>query len=345
MKILVLYTRITGYWLACMRKDYRLNTNRYLVFRTPPSKDAPFTIESEAGIEICDYNKDALAAMQSQIAQFQPDVVYIAGWANKQYLKIAKHYKDKGLPVVSGMDNQWLGTLKQHLACVFSGGLIHKYMTHLWVPGKPQYYYARKLGFKPQQILTGLYCADETIFSGIQQEKHNVQLIFIGRIVEHKGVKEFFEVIEDLILAQEFNINLHIIGNGPLEHLIPKHKGIKHTSFVAPEELPQLLANAGTFILPSLYEAWGVVVHEAALAGLPIVTTYQCGAGTDFVIDEFNGYKYDATDKDALSAIIKKLMLQNEADYFKMSVNSKHLAANINLAGWSAHINTLKAHV
>ncbi|OBX25531.1 glycosyl transferase family 1 [Gelidibacter algens] len=342
MNILVLYTRLTGYWLACMRKDHELNANIYLVFRTPPSKDAPFTIESEAGIEICDYSPERMNEIQTQISNFQPKVVYISGWSNKNYLRIAKFYKAKGLPVVTGMDNQWLGSLKQRVASVFSFWFISRHVSHIWVPGKPQYYYARKLGFKPQHILSGLYCADESLFKNIAQHEHVKQLIFVGRIVDHKGVKELFEVIEELISSNQFRLKLHIIGSGPLEHLIPKHKNIKHTSFVAPDKLPQLLSNAGTFILPSLYEAWGVVVHEAALSGLPIITTYQCGAGTDLVIDHFNGFKYDATNKVDLKTILLKVTEQSADDYFKMSANSKFLGSKINLINWSAQINTLK---
>tara|TARA_R110002033_G_C3896269_1_gene239485 strand:+ start:12221 stop:13258 length:1038 start_codon:yes stop_codon:yes gene_type:complete len=342
MNILVLYTRLTGYWMACMRKDVELNNNKYLVYRAPPSKDAPFKIESEPGITICNYSETEISAMQSEINEFKPGLIYIAGWTNKQYLKIAKTYKTKGVPVITGMDNQWLGTIKQYVASLFSNFLIRKYVTHIWVAGKPQYYYARKLGFKSQHILTGLYCADESIFESVNQTKHQKQLIFVGRIVDHKGVEILFEAVEELLKSKDCNLKLHVIGSGPLEHLIPKHPNVIHTPFVNPEEIPSLLTNAGTFILPSLYEAWGVVVHEAALAGLPIVSTYQCGAATELLIDGFNGYSYDATDKKALIQIIKKLVEQDETDYFKMSKNSKFLASTINLKRWTAQINSVK---
>ena len=92
MNILILYTRLNGYWMACMRKDIELNNNTYLVFRNTPSKDAPFVIESESGITICDYNSDDKAVMEKQIAEFTPSLIYISGWANKHYLKIAKSY-------------------------------------------------------------------------------------------------------------------------------------------------------------------------------------------------------------------------------------------------------------
>ncbi|WP_458628883.1 glycosyltransferase [Winogradskyella sp. PC D3.3] len=341
MNIVVLYTRLTGYWMACMRKDVALNKNTYLVYRTAPSPEAPFKIKSEPGITICDYSEPAFSAMQAEIHAFQPDLIYCAGWVNKNYLKIAKTYKSMGIPVITGMDNQWLGTLKQHIASVFSKFLVRKYFTHIWVAGTPQYYYARRLGFQSKQILSGLYCADESIFETINQTEHQKQLIFVGRIVDHKGVELLFEVVEDLLRSKGLDFKLHVIGSGPLEHLIPKHSNVQHTPFVDPEEIPKLLTNAGTFILPSFYEAWGVVVHEAALAGLPIIATQQCGAATELLVDGFNGYKYDANDKEALSAIITKMMTQNIEDYFKMAANSKSLASNINLTRWTALLNSV----
>ena len=84
------------------------------------------------------------------------------------------------------------------------------------------------------------------------------------------------------------NFKIHIVGNGPLANIIPKHNLIKHTEFVNPKDLPNLMFNAGYLILPSLYEAWGVVVHEAVLAGMPILTTHQTGAASDFVVHNYN---------------------------------------------------------
>ena len=71
------------------------------------------------------------------------------------------------------------------------------------------------------------------------------------------------------------------------------------------------------------------------------MSTHQCGAATELLIDGFNGYAYNATDKMALHSIIKKLMNQNEDDYFMMSENSKSLASKINLTQWAAQINSV----
>jgi glycosyltransferase involved in cell wall biosynthesis len=342
MKILVLYTRLTGYWMACMRYDHKLTGNVFLVIRKTPSKEAPFKIKSESGIRIINRDGVNIDRLKNISKEFQPDVLYLSGWSDSLYLKLALKYKRLGLPIIIGMDNQWIGTLRQWLGILLSKQRVLKYCTHMWVPGKPQYYFARKLGFLPQNILTGMYCADETIFNKIEQKKHNYQLLFVGRLVEHKGLKVFFKVLEQLIKSKELDIDVHIIGSGPLEKLIPTHKKIKHTSFLDPSKIPALLKNGGTFLLPSLYEAWGVVVHEAVLAGMPILSTHQTGATTELVIHGFNGYLYNAFNEKQLKKYIKIISEQTPQEYFKMSKNSKMIASKINLPEWSAMLNSVR---
>lgn len=341
MRILVLYTKLTGYWMGCMRFDHQKNGNTYIVIRNKPSKEAPFKMVSEAGIKIID--GDVLSSHELEVlsTEFQPHIVYLSGWTDKRYLKLALTYKNLGLPVITGMDNQWLGNLRQYTGILLRKQRVLKYFTYIWVPGKPQYYFARKLGFSPEKILTGLYCAEENLFKNVAQNTHNNQLIFVGRLVAHKGLKVWFKVLNELMASNELNIKIHIIGSGPLESLIPRHKNIKHTSFVDPREIPGLLKNAGSFILPSLYEAWGVVIHEAVLAGLPVLTTYQTGAASDFVIHGYNGYVYDAFNEKELKKYLCRFMKLTNKGYFEMSKNSKKIASKINLNEWSATLNSV----
>lgn len=341
MKILVLYTRLTGYWQACMRYDVKQNSNEYLVIRKKPSLDAPFQINSENNIEIKDGDHLTSSSILELAKKFNPDLLYVAGWGDARYLKVALYYKKQNRPVITGMDNHFKGSLRQKLAVLGSKWRIQKYFTHIWVPGKPQYHYAKKLGFEEQKILNGLYCADESIFKKIKQTKFKKQLIFIGRLVDHKGVKDFCEVLNYMIERDELGLEIKIIGNGPLASIIPKHKNIQHISFITPEELPEQLENAGVFILPSTYEAWGVVVQEAALAWLPIITTYETGAASEFVIPGFNGFLMQAGNQEKLISILKQIEKMDEIEYHHFSSNSKLLSNKINLAIWSAQLNSV----
>ncbi|WP_067149703.1 glycosyltransferase [Pseudotamlana agarivorans] len=341
MNILVLYTKLTDYWMACMQHDVATKNNNYLVFRKAPSPEAPFKIHSENKITIKDADGLSSSNLQQRAEEFKPHIIYISGWTDKRYLKIAKHYKKQGIPVITGMDNQWLGTPKQHLASLLSPFYVKPHFNYIWVAGIPQYYFAKKLGFKTENILTGLYCANQNLFKNIAQTHKTNQFLFIGRLVEHKGLKILFKVLEQLIAENKLNFKVHIIGNGPLGPLIPVHANIKHTPFVNPNDLPQLMANAGYMILPSLYEAWGVVIHEAALAGLPIITTKETGAASAFVINNYNGCTYDAQDSQALKELLLKYSNLPEEDYLLLSKGSKALANKINLEEWSAKLNAV----
>jgi glycosyltransferase involved in cell wall biosynthesis len=59
---------------------------------------------------------------------------------------------------------------------------------------------------------------------------------------------------------------LCLYGSGPLQSAI-SHPRIKVHGFIQPEQLGSLYRQARIFALPSFSEAWGVVVHEAALSG------------------------------------------------------------------------------
>jgi glycosyltransferase involved in cell wall biosynthesis len=258
-------------------------------------------------------------------------------------LKIAKKYKSEGVPVVVGMDNHWKGTFKQRLAGLLSPWYIKPYFTDIWIPGSPQYKFAQQLGFKKQHIHKGLYCADAKLFKGNIKRKKKNEILFVGRLVDHKGVPQIISMLNRLISENKLNLRFHFIGNGPLAENIPDDKNIQHTPFVKPEELPVLLHNTGFFILPSTYEAWGVVVHEALLMGTPVISTRQCGAAIDLIEDHKNGYLFDASSFDQLEDILEKIQLMTDDEYEKMSENALKSAKQINVENWSQTLQEIGA--
>jgi hypothetical protein len=56
---------------------------------------------------------------------------------------------------------------------------------------------------------------------------------------------------------------LHLCGGGEQRDLIPRDARIIVEDFVQPARLAERFRHAGFFVLPSLFEAWGQVIHEA----------------------------------------------------------------------------------
>jgi glycosyltransferase involved in cell wall biosynthesis len=340
MNVLIFYTRLPAYWMACLRSTRDRTKSQFLVVRQRPSAESPYEINSEEGIQLQTIEHFEDKQFLLTVEQFDPQLIYVAGWTNQSYLGIAKKYKKKGISVVLGMDNHWQGTIKQYLAIGLSRWFIHPFFSHVWIPGSAQYPFARKLGFKAPRIKTGLYCADETLFSPDALRQVSVEIVFVGRLVAHKGINELLEVIDDLIATNSMDFRIHFIGNGPLSSKIPPHPCIKHTSFVEPEKLPQLLKEAKFLILPSNYEAWGLVVHEALLCGLPVISTYQCGAAIDFIEDGINGFLFQSGDKAKLKSIFKKITSMSDAEYQNFSDQAILASRKVSLANWSATLTS-----
>jgi glycosyltransferase involved in cell wall biosynthesis len=99
------------------------------------------------------------------------------------------------------------------------------------------------------------------------------KILYVGRIVRHKNVHE---LVRSLKLIN--NAKLTIIGTGNYEDQIMElirvndlSKSIQWKKNLKYDELLEEYCKADIFVLPSIYEAFGIVVGEAALIGCPII--------------------------------------------------------------------------
>jgi glycosyltransferase involved in cell wall biosynthesis len=345
-KIIFLYTELATYFLACIKALLQHPNIEVYIVRWPLNKEAPFNFSFSDKIKIFDRSNFASPGQLLEfIKEINPSAIYCSGWMDKFYLKVCKQYKNK-IPVIVGFDNQWKGSLKQYIATLISPFKILNHFTHCWIPGSLQYEYAVRLGFKKQNILTGFYCCDFDLFYNQyltnkeqKQKQFPKRFIYVGRYVEHKGIKDLWQAFIDLQLEQHNEWELWCFGTGdvaPVEH--PK---IKHFGFVQPEAMPAYIKECGVFVLPSLFEPWGVVVHEFAAAGFPIICSDEVGARTAFVENNFNGYIYKAGNSGELKEALKKIMNKKDNELFEMGERSVEKAKQITPEKWADELMKL----
>jgi glycosyltransferase involved in cell wall biosynthesis len=120
------------------------------------------------------------------------------------------------------------------------------------------------------------------------------------------------------IASERTDWDLVMVGDGPLraevEAMIPPdyRPRIHFTGFVSnPSEMAGIYASCDALLLPSQHEPWGVVIVEAAAAGLAIITTDVVGAVPELVQHGRNGHTVPAGDLDAL---VKGLLHATEGD-------------------------------
>ena len=118
-------------------------------------------------------------------------------------------------------------------------------------------------------------------------------LHYSGRLAD---VKNIISVIKAISKINYNNITLFITGGGIQEKEIKKIANelnikIIITGFINNQkELFKHYFLADAFILPSIYEPWGLVVNEAMYAGMLIIVSNICGCSLDLVKDDKNGY-------------------------------------------------------
>ena len=259
---------------------------------------------------------------------------------DSDYNALAKAYQ-KRIPVVLTLDNWWTGSLKQRLAALTAPWFIHRRFNRAWVPGKPQIPFAQKLGFSGRFLATGFYCADPKPFQAIYEKRKTTppskKIQYIGRYLDVKGVRELWSAFMEL--SDEFpEWELHCIGTGELWESRTIHPKIIHHGFIQPQELEPHLLDAACFVMPSKKEPWGVVLHEMAIAGLPLLASQQVGAATLFLDENKNGLFIALSN---LQEGLKKFLMLSSQDCVTMSERSHRLGLLITPADWTNQLLTL----
>ena len=346
-KILFLYFELAGYFLACVNKLIELYDVDVYIVRYPVNAVAPFNFKANECIRFYEYNKFTAITLIEFVKQLEPDLLYTSGWSNKNYVAASKSIQKK-IPVVLTFDNPWLGTWKQYIASLIGPFYLPRIFTHCWVPGEPNARYARKLGFHGSQLLQGMYSADYDLFHNYylqfkdkKQQHFPKRFIYVGRYVELKGLRELWAAFIRLQDESPNDWELWCLGKGDLDTVFPSHEKIKNFGFVQPDKMNKFIEQTGVFILPAYYEHWGVVVHEFAAAGFPLLCTSTTSAATRFLKNKYNGFELKPKNTESILSAFRKIIALNDTELSIMAANSASLSAKITPDTWSKTLMSL----
>lgn len=109
----------------------------------------------------------------------------------------------------------------------------------------------------------------------------NPYLLFVGTMQGRKGVDQLLRAFDLFKQRQHTNHKLVLVGKKGWRdaRIWAVYQSMQHqddvivTGYVAEKDLPGLYAQADLFILPSLYEGFGMPVLEAQAMGTPVVTS------------------------------------------------------------------------
>lgn len=173
-------------------------------------------------------------------------------------------------------------------------------------------------GFTPLRL-------EEPKSLAIELSEKRFYLIFVGRLIERKGIQFVIRALN--LLPDE--IHLILVGDGPLEALLKSLASrenvlprVHFVGFRTRGEILSLLKGADCFVLPSLHEGLGIVVQEAMFAGLPVVATNN-GGQVDLIQEGRNGLLVAPRNVRELARAIQRVY-QEPALAESMSRNNRH---------------------
>lgn len=347
-KLLWLYPEMAGYLFDCIKKARELfPTFEFHIVRWPLNDEAPFSFGEIEGVTW--YNKSDYSETElvSFCGALNPDHVFCSGWNDKNYLKICKSFKGS-IGITLLLDNYWENTIRQHIASLLGPFFIKRHFDSVWVPGTLHKKYAKKLGFKSNQIYTQFYCADVDKFNAeynankeLKKKKYPHRVLYVGRYLTLKGVEDLWQAFTLAKNKTNNDWELVMVGAGELYETRKIHPNIRHLGFIQPSELPEIIKDSGVFVMPSHYDHWGVAVHEFAAAGLPLICSEKVGAASQFLIQSENGYLFPIKSPDSMAEVMVQIMNLSDEALAKMGEKSNELARTLTYENWLNTLNNI----
>jgi starch synthase len=129
-----------------------------------------------------------------------------------------------------------------------------------------------------------------------EKEHGKFTFLFLGAITARKGVPMLLSAWKKLNAK---DAKLVLAGFGSLPANIDLPVNVEFLGAINPNKRDELFRAADAFVFPSLLEGMAQVLVEAAVCGLPIIATDNCGA--EEIIDEgVNGFIIKPNDEEAL---------------------------------------------
>lgn len=253
--------------------------------------------------------------VQEYLDALRPDVVFCPGWGFPIAVGALAWCRRNGVPSVlmseSKQDDErrtwWRETVKRFLYVRhFSAGLVG---------GEAHAHYLRALGMPSRAIYSGYDVVDNDYFAAAatraRRDPESVYhqnpampkrpfILACSRFLPRKNVLTLVEAYAMYVEAVGDDAwDLVLCGSGQgreqLERAIVSaglEKRVHLPGFITYGSIGEWYGLAEVFVHPAISEQWGLVINEAAAAGLPVLCSMTVGAAPHLVQDGVNGYAF-----------------------------------------------------
>lgn len=332
MNILILYRELAGYTVECLNK--LSSQHKLLVVHYPINEEAPFVFQFNHSIQLISKSDVSLKLLHD----FRPSFVLCSGWGDKQYVK---WIKDLNKITALAFDTTWKNSLKFILGSLYFKLKYKNLFQFAFIPGKAQSLTAQKLGFLEEYTYNGFYACEDVFRTNRKCLNESKELWCVARYIQTKNINFLCETFLSISPNERSGWKLNIAGTGDLFSSRIENEDIIHHGFLQPRELSEKLENASAFVLPSLYEPWGVVVHEMASLGKPLLLSNAVGAKQDLLEEGMNGYSFNPKSSSDLKNSLLKIMHADKDELQTMGNKSFNMASKFSSELWVSQFNKM----
>ena len=166
-------------------------------------------------------------------------------------------------------------------------------------------------GAKEDRIIVAYLTVDVGYFRFEREEYHSNKLLFIGSLIERKGIDLLLKALS--LVKKDYTLT--IVGDGEEKSRLVDYveqNGMKElvefVPFKQKEELREIYNTHDIFVLPTREDCFGLVISEAMAASMPVISSCYADGAYDLVIDGENGYIVNPYDSVKFANTIEKLI-------------------------------------
>ncbi len=235
-----------------------------------------------------------------ELRAFRPDAVGVGGWNQPAFWQALVYCKVARVPLLVWIESTERDARPESPPLELAKRTLIRGAAGAFVPGRASAEYARLLGVSDVEIAPNAVDAAFFDTGADRTGRDTCTFLYVGRLDPEKGLDVLLDAFEhvpgELVVAGSGSEETALRSRAPAR--------VRFLGAVPRDATPALYADADVFVLPSRSEQWGMVLNEAAAAGLPLVATDAAGAAYELVDDEL---RVPAGDAAALAAAMRRL--------------------------------------
>jgi glycosyltransferase involved in cell wall biosynthesis len=272
-----------------------------------------------------------------ELRRFRPDAIGVGGWNQPAFWQALWYARVRRVPLLVWVESTARDIRSEALPLRLARRMMIRGAAGAFVPGRAAAEYAHALGVRQVEIAPN--AVDTELFRRAAVDRANRDeptFLYAGRLDAEKGIDVLVRAFERV------PGRLVLVGTGRDEARLRALAG-ERVELAGPrdrDELVRFYAEADVFVLPSRSEPWGMVLNEAAEAGLPLVATEEVGAAHDLIEHGVNGFRVRAGDEGALADALRRLA-EDSAFRVAAGKRSRELVRPFTPAAWADGVTRL----